>query len=356
MRDIIHQVLHDTYCEALSDEILMDVKSYKDEHLADLIEEATQDYINFELGVIRNAIIKRSHSEVSASLDRVDVHMNGREQEPVAQPWKKCVTYMNGELDTVRIVERDDLGRVIRKAEAMHKDRDFEFDPQNPVNEDRFEYDEHGNRIRTISFDAAGQRREAQFEYKYDEQGRKVETRLVGESGKTQDYIFDDQGKTLEINWNEYGRRHNVITESFVYDERGLLMLASRADGYMAYQYDDQGNTVKVIRHSDVLTTTGMIAEVFTKYMEYNENGLVSKFYTSHKWDDSPESFSDISTYEYDALGREVKVSKIRRTDGSLIETTECDYYGNSLNKKELRQIWAGHDKPWRVNSYTYVF
>ncbi|GAA6619287.1 putative Ig domain-containing protein [Scytonema sp. NUACC26] len=234
-------------------------------------------------------------------------------------------------------VEYDSNGRLKKTLNAANNSVEIEYDPTNSLqtvkdalgNPTTYEYDPRGNVLRVV--DALGHQTQMKYDddnnllqvtnannlvtkYEYDDFGnlksRTEEycgcpTIVPGVTYYTYDKygnmttLVTPTGASMTMNYNRFGNLlamkdglGNVI-QSFTYDAFGQVETETDSTGTTTYQYDDFGNVITTIDADNGVTT-----------MEYYANGQLKRMVEDMG---TPNDTSDdeVSTFEYDKLGRE---------------------------------------------------
>lgn len=166
---------------------------------------------------------------------------------------------------------------------------------------DEYEYDDHGNRTKSISYSSDGSSQAVtEVEYEYNDAGQMTKVTL---------YITPEDGKERCIG----------IEEEYEYDEDGIL-LKEKETRYTVYEDMPEMNNT-------------MVTEV-----GYNAQGDMIKWsgriHYEEDEDDSEDAVSENTyEYEYDAEGRVIKA--IGYADAEVIYTEEYAYDANGRKIKE---------------------
>lgn len=191
--------------------------------------------------------------------------------------------------------EYDTRGNVVRVVDALGHQTQMIYDDENNLLQvtdannlvTKYEYDDKGNlKSRTEQYCGCPTVVPGTSYYTYDKYGNM--TSLVTPTGASMTIDYDRFGNMLAMK-DGLG---NVI-ESFTYDAFGQVNTKTDSTGTTTYFYDDFGNVIKTIDADGGVTTAEYYADGKLKRM-VEDNG-------------TPDDASDdeISTFEYDKLGRE---------------------------------------------------
>ena len=191
--------------------------------------------------------------------------------------------------------EYDTRGNVVRVVDALGHQTRMVYDDNNNLLQvtdtnnlvTKYEYDDKGNlKSRTEQYCGCPTVVPGTSYYTYDKYGNM--TSLVTPTGASMTMDYDRNGNILAMK-DGLG---NVI-ESFTYDAFGQVNTKTDSTGTTTYFYDDFGNVIKTIDADGGVTTAEYYADGKLKRM-VEDNG-------------TPDDASDdeISTFEYDKLGRE---------------------------------------------------
>lgn len=181
--------------------------------------------------------------------------------------------------------------------------------------EGEFEYDENGNKTKTVYREGSDRKVVFTEEMEYDENGNMIQ--YIGLDDEYDDdyyykYVYDEKGnQTKQIRYDE---------------ERNVK-------GWNEYEYDENGNKIKNISYN----TEGK-EESYTEY-EYDDAGnMVKEIY--HKGSGILESYSE--EYEYDDAGNKIK-SVLYDKEGGVKSWVESEYdeAGNCI--KSSTYDWLGY-------------
>ncbi|WP_206758544.1 putative Ig domain-containing protein [Nostoc punctiforme] len=191
--------------------------------------------------------------------------------------------------------EYDTRGNVVRVVDPLGHQTQMKYDDENNLLQvtdannlvTKYEYDDKGNlKSRTEEYCGCPTVVPGTSYYTYDKYGNM--TSLVTPTGASMTMDYDRFGNMLSMK-DGLG---NVI-QSFTYDVFGQVKTETDSTGTTTYQYDDFGNVIKIIDADGSATT-----------MEYYGDGKLKRMVEDNG---TPNDTSDdeISTFEYDKLGRE---------------------------------------------------
>ncbi|WP_392530127.1 RHS repeat-associated core domain-containing protein [Nostoc sp. C117] len=191
--------------------------------------------------------------------------------------------------------EYDTRGNVIRVVDALGHQTQMKYDDENNLLQvtdannlvTKYEYDDKGNlKSRTEEYCGCPTVVPGTSYYTYDKYGNM--TSLVTPTGASMTMDYDRFGNMLAMK-DGLG---NVI-QSFTYDAFGQVKTETDSTGTTTYFYDDFGNVIKTIDADGGVTI-----------MEYYTDGKLKRMVEDNG---TPNDTSDdeVSTFEYDKLGRE---------------------------------------------------
>ncbi|WP_414574058.1 RHS repeat-associated core domain-containing protein [Nostoc sp. CCY 9925] len=191
--------------------------------------------------------------------------------------------------------EYDTRGNVVRVVDALGHQTQMKYDDENNLLQvtdannlvTKYEYDDKGNlKSRTEEYCGCPTVVPGITYYTYDKYGNM--TSLVTPTGASMTMDYDRFGNMLAMK-DGLG---NVI-QSFTYDVFGQVKTETDSTGTTTYQYDDFGNVIKTIDADGSATK-----------MEYYADGKLKRMLEDNG---TPNDTSDdeVSTFEYDKLGRE---------------------------------------------------
>nr|WP_242054671.1 putative Ig domain-containing protein [Nostoc sp. FACHB-190] len=191
--------------------------------------------------------------------------------------------------------EYDTRGNVVRVVDALGNQTRMVYDDNNNLLQvtdannlvTKYEYDDKGNlKSRTEQYCGCATVTPGSSYYTYDKFGNM--TSLVTPTGASMIMKYDSYGQLLSMK----DGKGNVI-QSFSYYANGLVRSETDSTGTTVYEYDDLGNLIQTTDPDGSITT-----------MEYDANGKLKRMVEDNG---TPNDTSDdeISTFEYDKLGRE---------------------------------------------------
>jgi RHS repeat-associated protein len=191
--------------------------------------------------------------------------------------------------------EYDTRGNVVRVVDALGNQTQMVYDDNNNLLQvtnannlvTKYEYDNKGNlKSRTEEYCGCPTVTPGTTYYTYDKYGN-MET-LVTPTGASMIMNYDSYGQLLSMK----DGKGNLI-QLYTYYANGLVRTETDSTGTTTYEYDDFGNAIKTIDADGSVTT-----------MEYYANGKLKRMVEDNG---TPDDTSDdeISTFEYDKLGRE---------------------------------------------------
>lgn len=182
-----------------------------------------------------------------------------------------------------------------------------------------YEYDESGNMIVMIKYNAAGN---LSWYGEYDKNGNKTLSETYDSKGNLEyycEYEYDENGN--EINCNQYDEDGKLIVQYiYEYDEQGNLTFRGSYDGYSLekdyeYTYDENGNLI-LYKGYDVY---GELSDQVEYAYDEKGNRILRKAF------DGEGNLIDHEEYAYDEKGNQVLVRSYD-TDGSLTGYSEYEY------------------------------
>ncbi|MUG98765.1 hypothetical protein F7734_43325 [Scytonema sp. UIC 10036] len=191
--------------------------------------------------------------------------------------------------------EYDTRGNVVRVVDALGHQTQMKYDDDNNLLQvtnannlvTKYEYDEFGNlKSRTEEYCGCPTVVPGVTYYTYDKYGNM--TTLVTPTGASMTMDYDRFGNLLAMK-DGLG---NVI-QSFTYDAVGQVETETDSTGTTTYQYDDFGNVVTTIDADGGVTTS-----------EYYADGKLKRM-VEDMGTPGDTSDDEVSTFEYDKLGRE---------------------------------------------------
>ncbi|MEV6815589.1 RHS repeat-associated core domain-containing protein, partial [Micromonospora sp. NPDC051296] len=184
-----------------------------------------------------------------------------------------------------------------------------------------FEYDTAHRLTKTI--DALGKF----ITTRYDRDG--LVTATTDQLGNTTEVLLDPRGKPREVkvpHKNESGTITWRVTK---------------------YEYDQVGNQTRVISPRGVATTESEDPDDFATETVYDELNRAKETRTAYDRDDARYTTADVTTYEYDDVGRLAKVSMPPSAGESVRNDTNYTYFDNGWTETS--------SDPWDiVTSYDY--
>lgn len=194
--------------------------------------------------------------------------------------------------DTETLYEYDAYGRIVKITHSV----DNGVHPVS-TNVTWYEYDEQN---RVIKF---GKGEGSAILYEYDENDNII--KVTEPSGKTAEFTYDEKGNvTHETYTSAYGEEY--LYYSHEYNEHGDVVWTEKNDVFFAGK------------------------RTFTYAYEYDQNGNMIKL----------ESGDVTDTWEYDALGREVRYKRQQGNEYYYIQTTKYDEHGNILERATEKPIF----------------
>ncbi|WP_206758273.1 putative Ig domain-containing protein [Nostoc sp. FACHB-190] len=191
--------------------------------------------------------------------------------------------------------EYDTRGNVVRVVDALGNQTRMVYDDNNNLLQvtdannlvTKYEYDDKGNlKSRTEQYCGCATVTPGTSYYTYDKFGNM--TSLVTPTGASMTMKYDSYGQMLSMK----DGKGNLI-QSFSYYANGLVRSETDSTGTTVYEYDDFGNVIQTTDPDGSITT-----------MEYYADGMLKRMVEDNG---TPNDTSDdeISTFEYDKLGRE---------------------------------------------------
>ncbi|MBR0232212.1 MAG: hypothetical protein IJQ53_08315 [Clostridia bacterium] len=168
------------------------------------------------------------------------------------------------------------------------------------------EYDENNNCVKGYTLEEP----ESYQENEYDANGKHTRARFIQNGAVLYEivYTYNEDGSCTLVADGE-----KIPRQEATYDKDGKPLIITSESLTISYEYDDNGNTVKIVRESNGSTSTEEYA------YEYSENGEVLKKTSVVNGD------TVVTEYIYDDVGNILKETA-RSALGATMSKTEYEY------------------------------
>lgn len=200
------------------------------------------------------------------------------------------------------------------------------------------------------------------FEYKYDDNGKKIYKKIISGTGdyseteyhdnveKTKSY---DRGGRLnaesEATFDEFG--NYIMEHTIVYDEEGEVILEIIED-YSDCDYDENGNILVCRQRSE----SGEIISTTTNTYDDNGNILLSeKVFSDNENNGRLSNSSKSHSYEYDDKNNLISEEEITKSNTDIVRVTASYEYRYDENGRKVRQdhTYVDIDTDLNISEYT---
>lgn len=195
--------------------------------------------------------------------------------------------------------------------------KEYRGDKQELVNEQQYEYDEAGRRIKIVYADS--QQDVYSLKYEYDEKGWLNSIKVQKKSGEEfllRSYVYSDFGKVVEIK-----------------DYRTFLKTTEQSYILKKYEYDTFGRVVKIRYYdSEDLNTE---KEKYEYTYDKNSN-IITEVIQKQYENKNIKPVNEMRTHTYDSMGRLIKTEYLDNIDGNKKVTSyKYDKVGNRISSEE---------------------
>lgn len=195
--------------------------------------------------------------------------------------------------------------------------KEYRGDKQELVNEQQYEYDEAGRRIKIVYADS--QQDVYSLKYEYDEKGWLNSIKVQKKNGEEfllRSYVYSDFGKVVEIK-----------------DYRTFLKTTEQSYILKKYEYDTFGRVVKIRYYDSKDLNTEKEKYEYT----YDKNSnIITEVIQKQYENKNIKPVNEMRTHTYDSMGRLIKTEYLDNIDGNKKVTSyKYDKVGNRISSEE---------------------
>lgn len=198
------------------------------------------------------------------------------------------------------------------------------------------------------------------YEYKYDDNGKKIYKKTISGTGNyTETEFHDNVEKTKsydrggrldaesEAIFDEFG--NHIKSHTIIYDINGPEGTVSfeMSEDYSDCDYDENGKILVCREHSE----TGEIISTTTNTYDENGNLLLSEKISP----DSENFYSKCHSYEYDDKNNLISEQEITKSNTDIVRVTASYEYRYDENGRKVRQdrTYVDIDTDLNISEYT---